>query len=370
MIDGQKNKIFRRVRYGIVVGTTSVAISACSGTSSPIEGSTSTSKTSGSPTHLPTIAPTASSEPPQPTSALPASEGNLILFSRQIDGKFDIFNLNLKTGAEENITHTSNANEYNLQLSPHATWGIFYSDMVTETNPNGNNQLWKLNLKNYQVTQLTNSLDKEGTILGQHWYDPTISPDGKTIACKLDQGEQNENGKIWLMDSDGNNLRELEVRDANGATINDEMWKPAFNSDGTKLYITVGVDQDNQNHSHIYAVNVDGSGYAKLITPDDGFSHWFPAPNPVRTHIIAFVSNRDGQDDIYIVDISRETYEITKLTKGPHDKDDPSWSKDGQRITFVERIGENFDVKIMNADGSNIQQITHTPVKELSPVFE
>ena len=45
----------------------------------------------------------------------------------------------------------------------------------------------------------------------------------------------------------------------------------------------------------------------------------------------------------------------------------PSWSPDGERIAFVSRREENFDIYMMDADGGNQRRRTRNPAEDLHP---
>lgn len=45
----------------------------------------------------------------------------------------------------------------------------------------------------------------------------------------------------------------------------------------------------------------------------------------------------------------------------------PSWSPDGSRIAFAASDGENTDIFVVDADGSNVLQITHDPAMDSYP---
>ena len=88
---------------------------------------------------------------------------------------------------------------------------------------------------------------------------------------------------------------------------------------------------------------------------------------------IAFTSNRDGNAEIYVMDADGGNQR--RLTKNRHVDASPSWSPDGKRIVFVsDRDGHlnirgrsNYDIYVMDADGSNQQNVTNDPSDDGSP---
>ena len=77
-------------------------------------------------------------------------------------------------------------------------------------------------------------------------------------------------------------------------------------------------------------------------------------PPPCTSCKIVFVSDRDGNDEIY--SCNADGSNVTRLTNDPAADGQPAWSPDGTRIVFV----RGFDLWIMNADGSNAVQRTFT----------
>ena len=65
---------------------------------------------------------------------------------------------------------------------------------------------------------------------------------------------------------------------------------------------------------------------------------------------IAFFSDRDGNDEIYVMDADGSNQ--TRLTNNPAWDCDPAWSPDGSRIAFTSDRDGNYQVYVMNADGS------------------
>jgi Tol biopolymer transport system component len=49
------------------------------------------------------------------------------------------------------------------------------------------------------------------------------------------------------------------------------------------------------------------------------------------------------------------------LTNNPADDGVPSWSPDGRRIAFVSNRDGNLEIYVMNADGSGVTRLTNNP---------
>lgn len=83
---------------------------------------------------------------------------------------------------------------------------------------------------------------------------------------------------------------------------------------------------------------------------------------------IVFNSDRDRSDilDIYVTDSIGK--EWTQLTKNSGTNLGPQWNGNKSKIIFVsDRDGGNFELYIMNADGSNQKRLTNTPEEEIWP---
>ena len=73
---------------------------------------------------------------------------------------------------------------------------------------------------------------------------------------------------------------------------------------------------------------------------------------------IAFSSDRDGNDEIYVVDIDGTG--LVNLTHHPADDMSPGWSPDGSRIAFSSfRDGRTAEVYVMDSDGENLVNLTN-----------
>jgi len=72
---------------------------------------------------------------------------------------------------------------------------------------------------------------------------------------------------------------------------------------------------------------------------------------------IAFTSDRDGDDEIFIMDADGSNQQ--KLTDNEFADSAPAISNDGTQISFVSnRMGQFTDLYVMDADGSNVRRLT------------
>ena len=101
----------------------------------------------------------------------------------------------------------------------------------------------------------------------------------------------------------------------------------------------------------------------------DGAPAWSPDGRK-----IAFVSDRDGDRDIYVMDADGSNVE--RLTNfGADDREGirfiggpPAWSPDGRKIAFDWDLdGGALDIFVMDADGSNIERLTDSDTHDSSP---
>jgi TolB protein len=74
---------------------------------------------------------------------------------------------------------------------------------------------------------------------------------------------------------------------------------------------------------------------------------------------IAFDSDRDGNFEIYIMRAGNSS-EVRRLTIDPGRDLSPAWSPDGRSLVFMStRDNPEFDIYRMDADGGNVQRLTH-----------
>ncbi len=121
----------------------------------------------------------------------------------------------------------------------------------------------------------------------------------------------------------------------------------------------------------IYEMNADGEAQGRLTdaeldasTPEGLFFQVEPAWSPDGAKI-AFSSARGGSFDIYVMNADGSGTKALTSTK--EDDSHPTWSPDGDRITFA-REGPG-DIYVMNADGSGVRRISDPRVQESEPAW-
>ena len=82
---------------------------------------------------------------------------------------------------------------------------------------------------------------------------------------------------------------------------------------------------------------------------------------------IAFVSDRDGNDEIYVMDADGRN--PRNLTKNRHEDGSPSWSPNSRRVAFDSKRDGNWEIYVMNANGGNPQHLTKSPLEDYSPAW-
>ena len=139
-----------------------------------------------------------------------------------------------------------------------------------------------------------------------------------------------------------------------------DVQTPAWSPDGRKIAFVSRRD----GNSEIYVINADGSGQENLTQHPARDSH----PSWSRDgRKLAFVSRRDGNSEIYVMNADGSAQE--NLTRQPANDSHPSWSPDGRKLAFVSRRDGNSDIYVMNADGSGLRNVTRAPSNDLDPAW-
>jgi Tol biopolymer transport system component len=287
------------------------------------------------PTPVPTATPIPTNTPsptstPMPTPA-PTLSGR-VAFASNRDGDFEIYVLNLASGALTQLTHNE-ANDWSPHWAPDGRLSF-------TSNQSGNYDLYAMN---------TDGSGKTAWVTTPAWDDyPVWAPDGTRMALATTA----ETDGVWNA--------EIHVRQPDGRLVRvtknkSEDRNPSWSPDGQRIAwaSAQGGDWD------IYTMNVDGSGVVRLT--NNGFPDEEPAWSPDGQRI-AFRrktqdTNRDGHMDdgdvgnIWVMNVDGSGQ--TQLTYADQDST-PNWSPDGQYIVFSRTEDTDGNGKLGGQDNSDI----------------
>ena len=276
-------------------------------------------------------------------------------------------------------------------LSPRPKYQIAF-----ETYRDGNAEVYLMDEDGSNLVNLTQNPAYDGT--------PDWSPDGKRLAFT---SEREGNPDVHIMDLETGEV----VRVTNGGGFN---VVPAWSPDGEKILFLSnrkysvpgqGGRLDVYANPKLWIMNADGTGVHRITSRLglDMFGDWSP-----KDDLIAFMSTRDGDQEIYLrypdyreenitnrpgrdtnpafspdgkklaymsdregnLDIfilDLEDGSLVNITNHPAEDGDPAWSPDGKRIAFISDRDGNPEIYVMNADGSNVKRLTNNPADDLHP---
>ena len=95
---------------------------------------------------------------------------------------------------------------------------------------------------------------------------------------------------------------------------------------------------------------------------DDKFPSW--SPDGTR---LTFISDRDGNYEIYVMNADGSDQD--RITNNTAADMDPEWSPDGGRIAFVSDRDGNEEIYLMNSDGSDQMRLTNNGATDYDPAW-
>jgi len=170
---------------------------------------------------------------------------------------------------------------------------------------------------------------------------PALSPDGRRLAyVSYRSGQPN-----------------VVIRGEDGLIIGSTQFKattssPAISPSG-QIAFSSSKDGDSME---IYVANGDGSG-ARRLTHTRNAVNISPRWNPKTGREIAFISDRGGSPQIYVMDASGGN-ERPLLNQGGH-MDSPAWSPDGRFIAFTwDGGGGGFNIYLADVASGQVLRLT------------
>jgi len=176
------------------------------------------------------------------------------------------------------------------------------------------------NLTGVARTKLTFSSDRDGERMKGTVYDRRIK-------------------EIYIADYDGANPRRITVN--RSLNIN-----PVWSSDGKAIAYT---SYRRQNFPDIFVQRIyEGTPPQSPAHGTDRIHNFLPAWSPDGTRI-AFMTNRDGNQEIYVMDANGGN--PRRITRHPGIDATPTWSPAGNQIAFTSDRSGSPQIYIVDADG-------------------
>ena len=202
---------------------------------------------------------------------------------------------------------------------------------------------------------------------------PSFNPTGDKIAFLTDRNGYKE---IMLMSAIDGKVLDTIVRGEKADDYEEMHWLRGgitWSPDGKMVaFAAKSGDKDA-----IHIKKVEDGGYDKIIKPKMD-AIYSPDWSPDGSKIL-FCGIENGRLDLFTVDVNTLSY--TRLTNDFFDEVSPRWSPDGSKIVFssdkldlpynytIDKMQDNYDIFMMDADGTNIERITTEPYNDTQPFW-
>ncbi len=212
------------------------------------------------------------------------------------------------------------------------------------------------------------SVGEDGTVAGAgygHAKVTATAPGGKTAAADVyvvgeilvASSRANPPGKFQLYAIERSNLAQLTKLTPDTTSASD----PAFSPDGSRIAF---VSQRDGN-AEIYIMNADGTGSTRVT--NDPQPDGRPSFTPDGQALVFHSARTAGKQQIWAVNLDGSG--VTQLTRDSVNSS-PTISPDGQTIAYVSTRNKDTDIWLMARDGSNQRQFTRSPQqRESEPRF-
>jgi TolB protein len=193
---------------------------------------------------------------------------------------------------------------------------------------------------------------------------PAYSPDGKqlifarNIAYTRENNGPRDHTELWTMNVNGGSVHRVTPILPTGPNADHFPDHPQFAPDGRRIVYV----QKLGRQSAAFVINLDGTGLRQLTPWRLGVNDridWSPDGSAI-VFSNAHDDARGIVSNVYTIRPDGTGLEqITHERKGSRISDKAcSWSPDGKQIMFVRDTGPTSSLFVMNADGSDIKQLT------------
>ena len=217
------------------------------------------------------------------------------------------------------------------------------SKVVFKHNVDGYYELFVANTDGSGVTQVTSDQ--------RNYVRFSISGDGSKIAASSYAPGSYSNSEAFVINADGTGMTSI----ISMSSIN---CKPAISADGTKVAVIANT-QEGQNE--VFVVNSDGTGLRQLTNNTLSAQHVSISGDGSK---IAFLAYTETGTEIFVADSDGT---ITQVTNSTANKQYPSISGDGSKIAFEsqeyytdgENVTSNNGICVVNSDGTGLTYVVN-----------
>lgn len=175
---------------------------------------------------------------------------------------------------------------------------------------------------------------------------PSWGPDGNKIVYS-------SNKEIWMMNYSGSGKKMV---------YESIVWdgEPCFNHNGSFIYFaSEHVKPFSPEYINIHRINSDGTGREQLTSDADQRA---PDVSPDGSSIV-YLSKISGNYDVWIMNTNGSNNR--RLTEDPGNEGNPSWHPDSSKIIY----SSNGDLWLINRNGTDKKQLTNDEFDNIDPVF-
>lgn len=319
------------------------------------------------PSFTPTYTPTATATPLPSQTPFPIAQFSLLYTSLSADGGAALFRSN-GNGTGESEIGAGSLGFADAVYSPDGQNVAFVrvvggavADGDGEGAASGSLELFIAPVDNLEAARQVTNI---GATKLEH---PTFSPDGIQIVFVSDI---DGNDDLWYITEDGNNLRKLTT---NPGIDKDPTWSPngdviLYASDqANRIVVTqVGTIPD-PGLTEIFSITPDGATIVQLT--DAAGSSFSPAWSPTGERIV-FVTDRNGDGDIYQMDASGTLPLLLTVDDAEAEDRSPAFAPDSRSVMFLSnRQGDAFQLYQVDIDSLAVTRLTDSLRDILSLVF-
>lgn len=213
--------------------------------------------------------------------------------------------------------------------------------------------IWKMDLYGANQRLLTQG---DPAVPTQNATQAAWTPDGQGLLFRATLPPFPDSD-VWAMDAEGS-ARHIV------AHVPGEQLYPSYSPDMSRIAFTTPVISDDRA---IFTMAPDGSDLIKVfdvVGAYDSAPNWSPDGSQ-----IAFQSDQDGDMEVYVM--NADGTDVRQLTHNTLHDEGPVWAPDGTRIAYTSGPDNlNGDIWVMDADGTNQQQLMAQPGRDESPDWQ